>query len=719
MSKNICMLGVCGAGMAPLATYLARRGYDVYGWDDYANAATKDLLLEHGVVFLAEKFLPESCDLVVRSSAIDENTDEICKLALARGVKILRRGEFLAKISENRKLLAIVGSHGKTSVTGNCTEILMANGIVFDYIVGGFFRENKISPAGYLENSEWLVAEVDESDGTMENFSPECTIALNYDDDHVCNYGNRENFLLAFENLFARTRSKIFVPDCDATFTAMAKKFPDKHVPIKNLNGCDFAEANRKIALFCVENVFGRSFNLPEGMIGIQRRNDLMLRSGKCVFLNDYAHHPTEVEALLKYARKHYGDHELNIVFQPHRLTRTQQYFAEFARVLDKFDRQFVVELYSAFEKKIEGVSAELIFDSMKSDSREFISLAGFNGDMHRICLELSANEKKQLILFVGAGNILSHAKKFVDEVAFAEASRRLEAEKIPFATSADLTHSFSIGIRTAARICAEPRNTDELASIIRMCNDLNLRRVVIGSGTNILPPDGMINAAVITLKSKRWTAMEWTDERTLRCSCGVRMSDFCSCAAARSYVGAEKLANIPGCIGGAIRMNAGAHGQSISDNLLSLELMDSLGAVHSIAKNELRFAYRTVDIPTDYTVLGATFRFSETAGDDYFLATGDALLEWRMAHQPSGLNFGSVFRNGSDFSAGELIDRAGLKGKKIGDASISTVHANFIIGGGGATAKDVETLIDAVRYGVYAKFKKFLRTEVVILRNR
>jgi UDP-N-acetylmuramate dehydrogenase len=163
--------------------------------------------------------------------------------------------------------------------------------------------------------------------------------------------------------------------------------------------------------------------------------------------------------------------------------------------------------------------------------------------------------------------------------------------------------------------------------------------------------------------------------------------------------------------------MNAGAHGQSISDNLLRVKILDAFGNVRHLGRDELRFAYRTSHLPPGSVILDATFRFDGTGDGEYFRSIRNDLLKWRRAHQPSGLNFGSVFRNGDDFSAGELIDGAGMKGKSIGGASVSMVHANFIVSDGTATARDVEALIDAVRCEVYKKFKKFLRCEVVILR--
>ncbi|MDR1233344.1 MAG: Mur ligase domain-containing protein, partial [Puniceicoccales bacterium] len=98
MSKNICMLGICGAGMAPLAIYLAQRGDVVYGWDDYVNLSIKDLLVSHGIIFMPEQILPPGCDCVVRSSAVDEQGDSICQRAVKDGIGIFRRGEFLAEI---------------------------------------------------------------------------------------------------------------------------------------------------------------------------------------------------------------------------------------------------------------------------------------------------------------------------------------------------------------------------------------------------------------------------------------------------------------------------------------------------------------------------------------------------------------------------------------------------------------------------------------------
>ncbi|MDR2603319.1 MAG: UDP-N-acetylmuramate dehydrogenase [Puniceicoccales bacterium] len=717
MSKNICMLGICGAGMAPLAIYLAQRGDMIYGWDDYVNFPIKDLLVSHGVIFMPEQVLPPNCDYVVRSSAVNEHGDSICQRAAKNGIEIFRRGEFLAKICRDKKLLAIVGSHGKTSVSGACVEILRHNGLVFDYVVGGFFKGDEISPSAYNEKSEWIVAEVDESDGTIENFSPECTIALNYDDDHIYNYGNRDNFFKTFERLFSRTRSTIFVPEDDMIFTNIASNFGKKYVKIQGLNDDDFSEKNKSIALFCVRRIFNEDIVLPHRIVGIKRRSDVMFKTEKFVFLNDYAHHPTEINSLLRYAQAHYKDYELNIIFQPHRLSRTKQYFAEFAAILDMFDRPFVVELYAAFEEKIEGVSSDLVFNEVKNPNKKFLTLSQFKADMHDIYNMLSSCDKKQLVMFVGAGNILYHAKAFIGEIAFGEVEKALNQAQIVFAPFKDLTHAFSIKVPTSARIHVNPATRNELIAIVNICRNLGIRYVIIGNGTKILPPDGMINAVVITLDSDHWKSLEWIGNDTLRCMAGISLRDFCKSVSGKGFLGTEKLSYIPSHMGGAILMNAGAHGQTISDHLISIETLDPNGIVHTMEKSDLRFGYRTAFIPRNNIVLSATFRFSEQAPQEYFTSMAEELLNWRKTHQPRGINFGSVFKNGDDFCAGELIDRAGLKGMSVGGAAISKEHGNFIINQGNASFRDIEKLIDLARYTVCIKFGKFLGTEVNILR--
>jgi UDP-N-acetylenolpyruvoylglucosamine reductase len=263
----------------------------------------------------------------------------------------------------------------------------------------------------------------------------------------------------------------------------------------------------------------------------------------------------------------------------------------------------------------------------------------------------------------------------------------------------------------------AKPATPDELIATLKICQNLGVRYVIVGRGTKILPPDEIINAVVIIFKAAYWNTLKWIDDNTLYCTNGVQISAFCNSVKKKHFTGVEKLLYIPGNIGGAICMNAGSHGQTISGHLVHVEMLDSEGNVHTIEKDKLRFTYRQASIPKDYIVLGATFKFDKQASDEYFELASEEFLNWRKSHQPKGINFGSVFKNGDDFCAGALIDQAGLKNKKIGNASISETHANFILNHNNASSKDIEQLIDLARYSVCLKFGKFLQTEVKFLR--
>jgi hypothetical protein len=166
-------------------------------------------------------------------------------------------------------------------------------------------------------------------------------------------------------------------------------------------------------ALFCAHKILHEDIFLPHRPVEIQRRSNVMLQTDKLVCLKDYAHHPTEINSLLKYAQAHCNNRELNVIFQPHRLSRTKQYCAEFAANLDLFDRPFVVELYATFEDKIKDVCSDLVFHSFE-----------FETDMHDISHMLFSCDKKQLVMFVGAGNILYHARAFIGNIAFGEVEK-------------------------------------------------------------------------------------------------------------------------------------------------------------------------------------------------------------------------------------------------------------------------------------------------------
>ncbi len=235
-----------------------------------------------------------------------------------------------------------------------------------------------------------------------------------------------------------------------------------------------------------------------------------------------------------------------------------------------------------------------------------------------------------------------------------------------------------------------------------------------IGLGSNLLVRDGGIRGAVICTSALPKDIARLDDER-VRATAGV------SCAAlarrcARWKLGpAAFFGGIPGTVGGALAMNAGAFGGETWDKVESVTTVDRSGAVYTRARTEFSSGYRTVAGPANEWFLDATFRFE--AGDGSDPATLRAMLRRRGETQPLGRpSAGSVFRNPPGNFAGRLIERAGLKGARVGGAEVSRKHANFIINTGSATAADIERLIDRLRVEVEQRTGVALELEVRVL---
>jgi UDP-N-acetylmuramate dehydrogenase len=235
-----------------------------------------------------------------------------------------------------------------------------------------------------------------------------------------------------------------------------------------------------------------------------------------------------------------------------------------------------------------------------------------------------------------------------------------------------------------------------------------------IGLGSNLLVRDGGIRGAVICTSALP-KVFELLADGRVRCSAALPCATLAKRCAREQLGPAAYFAGIPGSLGGALAMNAGAFGGETWDSVVSVETIDRQGAVRTRARAEYSVAYRSVNGPADEWFLGALLAFSstqQTRPDDI-----RALLKERSARQPLGLaSAGSVFRNPEGGHAGELIERAGLKGARRGGAFVSDKHANFIINTGSATAADIEALIAEIRLRVRETTGIELEPEVRII---
>jgi len=256
------------------------------------------------------------------------------------------------------------------------------------------------------------------------------------------------------------------------------------------------------------------------------------------------------------------------------------------------------------------------------------------------------------------------------------------------------------------------PASVDDLAAFLQVLDD-DAVIFWLGAGSNLLVRDGGIRGVVIAA-ARMLRTIERLDRLTVKAGAGLPCTQLARQCIRWGLGPSEFFAGIPGTVGGALTMNAGAHGGETWERVESVRTIDRGGEVHQRAPNEYSVGYRSVTGPANEWFLEATLRFDPNVVPS--METLDAMLERRKNTQPLGLpSCGSVFRNPDGDHAARLIEAAGLKGKAIGGAEVSTKHANFIINTGDATATDIEELIELVRQTVLEAHGVALRHEVRI----
>jgi len=269
------------------------------------------------------------------------------------------------------------------------------------------------------------------------------------------------------------------------------------------------------------------------------------------------------------------------------------------------------------------------------------------------------------------------------------------------------------LGLGGKADYVIVPESIEQLSEVMKRCRNKKTPVRVLGAGSNLLVRDEGFRGAVIKLEEPAFTVTKFEGEN-LTAWAGASLSKLVLECVRRGLGGLEALTGIPGTIGGAVRMNAGGNFGDIGTSVESLTLMDRDGEVFEKAKPELAFDYRKVNI-TAPVILNAKMKLVET-NSEQMLRTIKEIWIYKKNSQPLNTkNAGCVFKNPRGLSAGAMIDRAGLKGMRIGGASVSEKHANFIIAEKDCTSSDVLKLIEAVREKVREEFDIELQTELEI----
>lgn len=783
--EHILMIGAGGMGMAPLALLLRGKGHAVSGVDDALGAQVRDILRDGGVRVLdGPDAWPEGLTHVVRSSAVAAEHPLVAE-AMRRGVPVERRGECLARLAEGRRLVAVAGSHGKTTTTGYLVALLRDTGVPVSWAIGGLPADG-YAPGGWDDSSPWLVAEVDESDGTQNGFSPAVTVLVNLDWDHPDQYPDEASLRTSFARLLERTTEAVVVPeegelatwaraavrpgvkvltvgagaDCDVRILVTASgKVLERGRQSVELPGATFQAHDAALAWLAAEWVAGGSLDpSPLGRFGgLRRRQTRLFSNATLVVYEDYAHHPTELAALFAWARVRHPGWPLVVAFQPHRYTRTARLRAAFARALEPATRLILLDVYPAGEAPMPGGTTRDLEGELSAELAARTRCVTWQEELER---ELDdALRGPAVLLFVGAGDIDGWARNWVHshtktlargtdwmptgadieealsgveeggswiiQAVAARVRGRREAieaiaKELDPATRLEkdrpLAPATTLRVGGAARWYAEPAHAEDLLRLQAVAADAEIPVFLLGRGSNLVVPDAGFNGLVIRLAGPAWTGASRAGDGLLRAGGGTRLKSLCGEAARAGWSGLEFLDGIPGTVGGSLRMNAGAMGGWIFERVQEVTVQDVGGEIRRLPRKAFHPVYRDCPELREMTVLEALFDTTEAVGQAAVRARLDAYAQVRRRTQPREPSAGCMFKNPEGDAAGRLIEAAGLKGCRIGEAEVSMRHANFIINRGGAMAEDVLALVRHVRGEVLRLQGIELEPEAILL---
>ena len=285
------------------------------------------------------------------------------------------------------------------------------------------------------------------------------------------------------------------------------------------------------------------------------------------------------------------------------------------------------------------------------------------------------------------------------------------EKNNIAFLQNEPLAKHSTFRIGKSAALAILPDTTEKIIDTVRFFKESGEKFLVLGKGSNVLFPDYDIEYPIIF--TERAAAIEKTGENTISAEAGATLSRVASFGMSHNLGGFEFASGIPGTVGGAVVMNAGAYGKNISDVLVKTEYLGSDGEIHTITNREHLFGYRKSVFTAEDVVLRSEFMFENKSAEE-ITAEISTLSEKRRTTQPLEYpSAGSVFKRPEGWFVGKMVDECGLKGLTVGGAQVSKKHSGFIINIGGATSEDVKNLVSAVQEKVYEKFGVKLEREI------
>jgi UDP-N-acetylmuramate--alanine ligase len=400
--QKLYFIGIGGIGMSALARYFNGLGKEIHGYDRVQTELTKQLEEEGMIIHYEEDLnaIPEGVDLVVYTPAIPAKHQELTYFR-AENFPIMKRAEVLGLISKNRKTIGVAGTHGKTTTSAILTHVLRTAGVDVTAFLGGIARN--LDSNFVAGESEWVVMEADEFDRSFLHLEPEIAIVTSTDADHLDIYGDHSEMQKTFLQYMQQVKSHVLINDGvelqpeglqansyrygmdkSAEFyshhiRAFAPNFVfnlvDQRAGSTEWDDLSFSlpghhNVANAMAAIAVAKLLGCSEDKIRQALrtfkGIWRRFEWIYTGPDAVFIDDYAHHPAELQAAIRAARSLFPGRKLTGVFQPHLYSRTKDFADGFASSLEALDEVILLDIYPAREEPIEGVNSEMIAAKMK-----------------------------------------------------------------------------------------------------------------------------------------------------------------------------------------------------------------------------------------------------------------------------------------------------------------------------------------------------------------
>lgn len=420
--ETIFFIGIGGIGMSALARHFNKINKRVVGYDKVETPLTRKLVEEGIEVHYKDdpELIPDNTDLVIYTPAIPDDQQQMvyCKTS---NWPLIKRSEALGLLTQEHKTIAVAGTHGKTTTSALMTHCLKYLGIDVSAFVGGIMKNYN---SNYMTGeSDWMVVEADEFDRSFLKLEPDIAILISVDPDHLDIYNSHDEMKSGFLEFLkkVKTGGQIIIHETvlEALDSEVIESLRERisvsvysvnldgflSTTIRNNGNSFFAGIhnveNALAVSKVIESLTDSTEQLMDALIsfqGIKRRFEKVYESDNYLYIDDYAHHPTEINSVIEALRKLANGKEILGIFQPHLFSRTRDFYEGFAQSLSGLDKVILLDIYPAREEPIPGINSNLIFDLIENENKWLMSKS-------QLVRYLETN-LSPVILTIGAGDI-------------------------------------------------------------------------------------------------------------------------------------------------------------------------------------------------------------------------------------------------------------------------------------------------------------------------